>query len=80
MSKKFDTIGFIIGYESGELDDESVIEGFQHLIDSGVVWHLQGSYQKTASQLIESGLCERKVIHVTKRDRRAARRLKESAE
>lgn len=50
-------IDFIINYEQGDLDDEQIIEGFQHLIDSGTVWHLQGSYGRTAASLIENGLC-----------------------
>lgn len=53
----FDTVTFIIEYEEGLLNEEAVIEGFQHLIDSGVVFHLQGSYQRQAARLIESGHC-----------------------
>lgn len=47
----------IIAYESGELDDEGVIELFQNLIDTGAVWSLQGSYGRTAQSLIDAGLC-----------------------
>lgn len=31
-SDKFDELGAIIAYENGELDDESTIELFQHLV------------------------------------------------
>lgn len=54
-SKSYDTVGNIIAFESGELDNESVIELFQHLIDSGTIYHLQGSYQRAAQQLIDAG-------------------------
>ncbi len=37
-----------------------VIDAWQHLIDSAVVWQLQGNYGRTAELLIESGICERK--------------------
>ena len=55
----FDQVGFIMTYEDGELDEDQVVEGFQSLIDSGIVWSLQGSYGRTASALIEAGLCSR---------------------
>lgn len=52
----FDTVGFIMAYEAaGELDEEQIIEGFQHLTDTGIIYSLQGSYQRTAIQLILSG-------------------------
>ena len=47
----------IIAFESGELDEEGVIELFQELIDSGLVWKLQGSYGRTAKALIDAGYC-----------------------
>lgn len=55
--KKFDRIDFIIRFEAGELNHNEVVEGFQHLIDEGTVWSLQGSYQRMARALIESGDC-----------------------
>ena len=53
----FDTLGFINAYESGECDEEQFIEGFQQLIHSGTITHLQGSYQRTAADLIAAGKC-----------------------
>jgi hypothetical protein len=43
-------------YESGQMDEEEVVNFFQDLYDSGV-WHqLQGSYQRTMNDLVQAGL------------------------
>lgn len=55
--KDFDTLSFIMDYEAGVLETDSIIEGFQHLIDTGMAWTLQGSYGRTAARLIEENLC-----------------------
>ena len=47
----------IIDFESGEMDSEDVAEFFQGMINSGVVWQLQGHYGRTAVALIEAGEC-----------------------
>ena len=52
-----DQVSKIMAFESGELDEEGIIELFQELIDSGLVWQLQGSYGRMASSLIENGYC-----------------------
>ena len=46
----------LIRYEAGELDEEELIDLFQRLVDSGLVWTLQGHYGRTAKQLIEAGV------------------------
>ena len=46
----------IIAYESGELDQDGVIELFQSLVDSGLACSLQGHYGRTAKALIDAGL------------------------
>lgn len=56
----YDSVGAIIAYESGELDEEGIIELFQNLIDTGLAWQLQGSYGRTANVLIDTGHCTRK--------------------
>lgn len=55
-AEQFDIVGFVIAFEAGALDREEVIDGFQHLVDLGVIWSLQGSYQRAAQTLIEDGL------------------------
>ena len=46
----------IIQYEKGELNQEQTIQLFQELVDSGIVWDLQGHYGRLAYQLLEAGL------------------------
>mgnify|MGYP001166325740 CR=1 FL=1 len=50
----------LTAYESGQLTDEESVELFQYLIDSGMVWKLQGHYGRMSEYLIESGLCKAK--------------------
>lgn len=56
-AQPFDTVGFIMAYEDGSLADQAVIEGFQHLIDTGLAWKLQGHYGRMAERLIQAGHC-----------------------
>jgi hypothetical protein len=46
----------IIRYESGELDEDQAIALFQDLLDTGLVFALQGHYGRTAEALVEAGL------------------------
>ena len=46
----------IIAYEQGDLDDEKTLELFQHLVDSGLAWTLQGHYGRTAQAFLDAGL------------------------
>lgn len=45
-------------YESGALEQEEVVALFQELVDSGVVWQLQGSYGRQAMAFIKAGMVE----------------------
>ena len=59
-NEKFDEVGFIMNFEDGVLSEDEVIEGFQNLLDSGTVWQLQGTYQRTATALLDAGLIHRR--------------------
>ena len=50
----------IIQWETVGLPEEEVVPFFQELIDTGLAWTLQGSYGRSATQLIEQGLCSHK--------------------
>lgn len=41
-----------------EPSEEVFYEAYQHLIDTGIVWQLQGFFGRTAAALIEAGHCE----------------------
>lgn len=53
--KPYDVTGNIIAFESGELEQHEVIELFQHLVNTGLAWSLQGSYGRMAHALIQAG-------------------------
>lgn len=38
--------------------EEEYIAAMQHLIDTAVVWNLQGSYGRLAVEMIEAGVCQ----------------------
>lgn len=56
MAEKWDELKFIMAFESGECCDDCLIDGFQHLVDNGHAWSLQGMYGRTAEALIQQGL------------------------
>lgn len=51
----YDVVGQMMAYEEGKLDDQAVVNLFQNLVDTGMVWSLQGSYQRMANRLIKAG-------------------------
>ena len=42
------------------MEEDEIFVFFQEIIDSGVVWNLQGCYSRTAESLIDNGYCRRK--------------------
>jgi len=48
----------IIAFESGELNNEGILELFSELIKTGQAWNLQGCYGRTAQALINKGLID----------------------
>lgn len=55
--KPYDHTGAIIAFEAGELSVDDTVILFQHLIDTGLAWQLQGHYGRTAKGLIDAGRC-----------------------
>ena len=45
----------ISAYEDGELDEDSVNELFQYLVDTGQAWEMEAKYGKKAVELAEAG-------------------------
>ena len=56
-----DQLSLMMQWEDGGLSDEDTILLFQSLIDSGLAWKLQGTYGRTASNLIDCGDCHVRV-------------------
>jgi hypothetical protein len=46
----------LMDYENGKLNAEETIKLFQNLIDSGLIFGLQGHYLEVARDLVEAGL------------------------
>lgn len=57
----YDCCAIIEGFDGEDHTEDEVIDAFQHLIDTGVVWTLQGFYGRNAARLIDLGLCHRRV-------------------
>ena len=53
----FTAVGIAEGWIEAE-SEEKVIEAWQHLIDTGICWQLQGYFGRTAHRLIEEGICK----------------------
>lgn len=51
-------LDMMMAYENGELDMEKTVELFQNLIDSGLIFSLQGQYMRTAKDLVDAGLID----------------------
>jgi len=51
----FDAVSIAEGISPS--DDETFIQAWQHLIDTGLAWKLQGWFGRTASDLIGQGIC-----------------------
>lgn len=53
---KMELVDLIISYENGELSRDDTIDFFQKLLDSGTIYSLQGTYQRTAQSMLDEGL------------------------
>lgn len=57
MTPKLDdyrAVALAEGFEDGT--EEEVLAAWQHLVDTGLAWKLQGFFGRTARHLIEQGL------------------------
>ena len=50
----FQAVGIAEGFIEAD-SEEQIIEAWQYLVDSGIVWQLQGWFGRTATDLIERG-------------------------
>jgi hypothetical protein len=39
-----------------DADDEEMLDAYQYLVDTGIIWKLQGSFGRVAQHLIDAGL------------------------
>lgn len=53
-------VALAVGFEEAE-DEIELISAWQHLIDTGLAWQLQGYFGSTAQALIDSGVCDMRV-------------------
>tara|TARA_R100001082_G_scaffold109974_1_gene88471 strand:+ start:98 stop:310 length:213 start_codon:yes stop_codon:yes gene_type:complete len=51
----YTAIGLAEGFIESQ-NENQVIEAWQHLVDTGIVWSLQGWYGRNAVRLIENGV------------------------
>ena len=52
----YEAIGMAEGFVECP-DEETYIAAWQHLINTGLCWQLQGWFGRTATHMIEEGLC-----------------------
>lgn len=57
-----DLVDKIIAYESGEMLEHEVLEFFQDLVNTGMAWKLQGSYSRTATDLLQQGKINHTIV------------------
>ena len=63
----FEAVGIAEGIESATEDQQ--IEAWQHLIDTGLAWSLQGWFGRNAEELIKQGICKFSISPMIERNR-----------
>jgi len=57
--QNYDLVGAIMNFESGTMEtEEEVLKLFQHLVNTGMAWRLQGFYGRTAQALLDNELIQ----------------------
>ena len=57
-----EAVGIAEGYIPAETVEEE-LKAWQHLIDTGMCWQLQGWFGRQANFLIENKLCKEKILN-----------------
>lgn len=50
----FTAVAIVEGMQ--EAEDDEMLDAYQHLVDTGIVWKLQGSFGRVAQHMIDAGL------------------------
>jgi len=61
MMDNYTAVGLAEGFIESD-DKKEIINAWQHLIDTGLVNHLQGFFGRTAKRLVEQGICKPKEV------------------
>ena len=56
----YDAVAACEGFDGEDHDEPTLLSAWQHLIDTGLAWRLQGMFGRQAARLIEAGLCHAK--------------------
>ena len=57
MMTDYEAVSIAEGFAQSDCTEAQTIAAWQHLIDTGLAWRLQGWFGRTASRMIEEGLC-----------------------
>ena len=57
---EWDDLGLVT---DGSIDMQDIVEAVQCLIDTGLIFHLQGSYQRLAQDMLNEGLVTMPDVH-----------------
>lgn len=55
----YEAVSIAEGFCDFEPTEEQQTEAWQHLIDTGLAWTLQGWFGRTATGLIDAGVCHK---------------------
>lgn len=55
--EELDIVSMLMEFDDGTQEPAQTLKMFQHLIDTGMVWKLQGMYGRLANDLIRQGQC-----------------------